>query len=161
MATKGMVYVPTVAHNQSYWDHADWYGFAPGYAEKFADYIGRNKDTLRRAIKAGVKIGMGSDAVFVGWSENARDLAIYVECGMTPEQALATATTVNATLVPNSERLGVIAPGAYADIVALEGDPLSDISAVLKGVRWVMKGGQVVVDRLQPAAAPSGSAARK
>jgi imidazolonepropionase-like amidohydrolase len=162
MATKGIVYVPTVAHNQSYWDHADWYGFAPGYAEKFADYIGRNKDTLRRAIKAGVKIGMGSDAVFVGWSENARDLAIYVECGMTPEQALATATTVNATLVPNSERLGVIAPGAYADIVALEGDPLSDISAVLKGVRWVMKGGQVVVDRLQPAAAPSaGSAARK
>ena len=162
MATNGIVYVPTVAHNQSYWDHADWYGFAPGYAEKFADYIGRNKETLRRAIKAGVKIGMGSDAVFVGWGENARDLAIYVECGMTPEQALATTTTVNATLVPNSERLGVIAPGAYADIVALEGDPLSDISTVLKGVRWVMKGGEVVVDRVRPAAAPStGSGGRQ
>jgi imidazolonepropionase-like amidohydrolase len=158
MAAKNIVYVPTVEHNQSYWDHADWYGFAPGYAEKFADYIARNKETLRQAIKAGVKIGMGSDAVFVGWGENARDLPIYVECGMTPEQALATTTTVNATLVPNSDRLGRIAPGAYADIVALQGDPLADISVVLKGVRWVMKGGQVVVDRLQPAApsAPSG-----
>ena len=77
---------------------------------------------------------------------------------MTPEQALATTTTVNATLVPNSDRLGRIAPGAYADIVALQGDPLADVSVVLKGVRWVMKGGQVVVDHLQPAApsAPSG-----
>jgi imidazolonepropionase-like amidohydrolase len=152
MAAKGIVYVPTVAHNQSYWDHADWYGFAPGYAEKFADYIARNKDTLRRAIKVGVKIGMGSDAVFVGWGENARDLPIYVECGMTPEQALATTTRVNAALVPETDRLGIIAPGAYADIVALQGDALADISVVLKGVRWVMKGGQVVVDRVQPAA---------
>ena len=83
MAAKNIVYVPTVGHNQSYWDHADWYGFAPGYAEKFADYIARNKETLRQAIKAGVKIGMGSDAVFVNWGENARDLPTYVECGMT------------------------------------------------------------------------------
>jgi imidazolonepropionase-like amidohydrolase len=160
MAAKGIVYVPTVGHNQSYWDHADWYGFPPGYAEKFADYIARNKETVRQAIKAGVKIGMGSDAVFVGWGENARDLPIYVECGMTPEQALATTTTVNATLVPNSDRLGSIAPGAYADIVALQGDPLADISVVMKGVRWVMKGGQVVVDRVQPAA-PSAPSDRR
>lgn len=158
MASKNIVYVPTVGHNQSYWDHADWYGFAPGYAEKFDDYIKRNKETVRQAIKAGVKIGMGSDAVFVNWGENARDLPVYVECGMTPEQALATTTTVNATLVPNGDRLGRIAPGAYADIVALQGDPLADVSVVLKGVRWVMKGGQVVVDHLQPGApsTPSG-----
>jgi imidazolonepropionase-like amidohydrolase len=157
MAAKRIVYVPTVAHNQSYWDHADWYGFAPGYAEKFSDYIARNKETVRRAIKVGVPIGMGSDAVFVGWGENARDLAIYVECGMTPEQALATTTVVNRALVPNGEHLGVIAPGTYADLVALEGDPLADISVVLKGVRWVMKGGQVVVDHTaaRPSAAPS------
>jgi imidazolonepropionase-like amidohydrolase len=161
MAAKGIVYVPTVAHNQSYWDHADWYGFAPGYAEKFADYIARNKETLRQAIRAGVKIGMGSDAVFVGWGENARDLPIYVECGMTPEQALATTTTVNATLVPETDRLGVIAPGAYADIVALQGDPMADISVVLKGVRWVMKGGHVVVDRQQPTTASSPRAERR
>lgn len=159
MASKGVVYVPTIGHNESYWDHADWYGFPPGYAEKFDDYIKRNKETLRRAIKAGVKIGMGSDAVFVNWGENARDLPTYVASGMTPEQALQTTTTINATLVPNTDRLGAIASGKYADIVALEGDPLADISVVVKGVRWVMKGGQVVVDRLQ-SGAPSAPPAK-
>lgn len=155
MVARGTVYIPTVAHNQSYWENADWYGFAPGYAEKFKDYIGRNLETVRRAIKAGVRIGMGSDAVFVMWGQNARDLPLYVECGMTPEQALTTATRVNATLVPMEKSLGAIAPGYYADIVALQGDPLADISVVLKGVRWVMKGGQVVVNRTETA--PSSS----
>lgn len=155
MAMRGTIYVPTVAHNQVYWDNADWFGFAPGYAEKFKDYIGRNMETVRRAIKAGVKIGMGSDAVFIGWGQNARDLPLYVECGMTPEQALATATTVNATLLPGEKSLGAIAPGYYADIVALQGDPLADVSVVLKGVRWVMKGGQVVVNKTETATSSS------
>jgi imidazolonepropionase-like amidohydrolase len=154
MVTRGTVYIPTVAHNRVYWENADWYGFAPGYAEKFKDYIDRNMETVRRAIKAGVRIGMGSDAVFVMWGQNARDLPLYVECGMTPEQALTTATKVNATLLPGEKSLGAIAPGYYADIVALQGDPLADINVVLKGVHWVMKGGQVVVDKT-PAASSS------
>jgi imidazolonepropionase-like amidohydrolase len=162
MATRGTVYIPTVAHNQDYWDNADWYGFAPGYAEKFKDYIARNKETLRRAIKAGVKIGMGSDAVFVMWGRNALDLPIYVEAGMTPEQALTAATKVNATLLPAEKSLGQLAPGYYADIVALQGDPLADIHVVLNGVRWVMKGGEVMVDRTGAATTTSshGDAAR-
>jgi imidazolonepropionase-like amidohydrolase len=155
MVNRGTVYIPTVAHNQSYWDNAAWYGFAPGYAAKFKDYIDRNKETVRRAIKAGVKIGMGSDAVFVMWGQNALDLPIYVECGMTPEQALAATTTVNATLLPVEKALGAVAPGYYADIVGIEGDPLADITLVLKNVRWVMKAGQVVLNKLQPAAPPS------
>ncbi|MFN2446085.1 MAG: amidohydrolase family protein [Vicinamibacterales bacterium] len=155
MAARGTVYVPTVAHNQVYWENADWFGFAPGYAEKFKDYIDRNMETVRRAIKAGVRVGMGSDAVFIGWGQNARDLRLYVECGMTPEQALATATTVNATLLPLEQSLGAVAPGYYADIVALQGDPLADINVVLQGVRWVMKGGQVVVNRTETASSSS------
>jgi imidazolonepropionase-like amidohydrolase len=74
---------------------------------------------------------------------------------MTPEQALATATTVNAALLPPEKSLGAIAPGYYADIVALQGDPLADINVVLKGVRWVMKGGQVVVNRTETASSSS------
>jgi imidazolonepropionase-like amidohydrolase len=155
MVAHRTVYVPTVAHNKIYWENADWFGFAPGYAEKFKDYIDRNMDTLRRGIKAGVRIGMGSDAVFIGWGQNARDLPLYVESGMTPEQALATATTVNATLLPGEKSLGAVAPGYYADIVALQGDPLADINVVLKGVRWVMKGGQVVVNRTDTASSSS------
>jgi imidazolonepropionase-like amidohydrolase len=155
MVNRGTVYIPTVAHNQSYWDNAAWYGFAPGYAAKFKDYIDRNKETVRRAFKAGVKIGMGSDAVFVMWGQNALDLPIYVECGMTPEQALAATTTVNATLLPVEKALGAVAPGYFADLVGIEGDPLADIAVVLKKVRWVMKGGEVVVNKLQSAAPPS------
>jgi imidazolonepropionase-like amidohydrolase len=155
MAARSTVYVPTVAHNRVYWENADWFGFAPGYADKFKDYIDRNMDTVRRAIKAGVRVGMGSDAVFIGWGQNARDLPLYVECGMTPEQALATVTSVNATLLPMEKSLGAVAPGYYADIVALQGDPLADINVVLKGVRWVMKGGQVVVNRTETASSSS------
>jgi imidazolonepropionase-like amidohydrolase len=157
MVARGTVYIPTVAHNRVYWEDADWYGFAPGYAEKFKDYIDRNMETVRRAIKAGVRIGMGSDAVFVMWGQNARDLPLYVECGMTPEQALTTATRVNATLLPMEKSLGAVAPGYYADIVALQGDPLADINVVLKGVRWVMKGGQVVVNRTETASSSSSN----
>jgi imidazolonepropionase-like amidohydrolase len=157
MVKRGTVYIPTVAHNQNYWDNADWYGFAPGYAEKFKDYIERNKETLRRAIKASVKIGMGSDAVFVMWGQNALDLPIYVQCGMTPEQALIAATRVNATLLPAEKSLGAVAPGYFADIVAVQGDPLADVNVVLKNVRWVMKGGQVVVNKIDGRTAPSAA----
>ena len=138
-------------------ENADWFGFAPGYAEKFKDYIDRNMETVRRAIKAGVRIGMGSDAVFTMWGQNARDLPLYVECGMTAEQALASATSVNATLLPMEKSLGAVAPGGYADIVALQGDPLADINVVLKGVRWVMKGGQVVVNRTETKSSSSSN----
>jgi imidazolonepropionase-like amidohydrolase len=155
MAARRTVYVPTVAHNKVYLENGDWFGFAPGYPEKFKDYIDRNMETVRRAIKAGVRVGMGSDAVFIGWGQNARDLPLYVECGMTPEQALATVTTVNAVLLPPEKSLGAVAPGYYADIVALQGDPLADINVVLKGVRWVMKGGQVVVNRTDTATSSS------
>ncbi len=161
MVTRGTVYIPTVAHNQNYWDNADWYGFAPGYAEKFKDYIARNKETLRRAIKAGVRIGMGSDAVFVMWGQNELDLPIYVECGMTAEQALAATTRVNATLLPMEKSLGAVAPGYFADIVAVQGDPLADINVVLKNVRWVMKGGQIVVNKTGASSATSAAGQAK
>jgi imidazolonepropionase-like amidohydrolase len=74
-------------------------------------------------------------------------LAWFVKAGMTPAQALATATTNGAQLLGQSKKLGAIAPGFYADIVAVEGNPLADITVVLERVRWVMKGGVIVVDK--------------
>jgi imidazolonepropionase-like amidohydrolase len=94
-----------------------------------------------------VKIAMGSDAVFSGFGENTRELTWFVKAGMTPAQALAAATTNGAALLGHERDLGAVAPGFYADIVAVEGDPTADIDAVINGVRWVMKGGRVVVDR--------------
>jgi imidazolonepropionase-like amidohydrolase len=68
-----------------------------------------------------------------------------VKAGMTPEQALETATTIPAKMLGHPKDLGAIAPGLYADVVAVEGDPLKDITAITDRVRWVMKGGTVVV----------------
>ena len=73
---------------------------------------------------------------------------------MTPAQALAAATTNGAALLGMEESLGAVAPGYYADIVAVEGDPLADIEAVVQRVRWVMKGGRVVVDRSEHGSRP-------
>ena len=81
------------------------------------------------------------------FGENTRELGWFVKAGMTPAQALATATGNAAALLGMGKDLGAVAPGYYADLVAVEGDPLSDIGAVIGGVRWVMKGGEVVVDR--------------
>jgi imidazolonepropionase-like amidohydrolase len=84
--------------------------------------------------------------VFTGFGENTRELEQFVKAGMTPAQALYAATRGGAELLGKSKELGAVAPGYYADIVAVEGDPLADVGAIVHGVRWVMKGGRVVVD---------------
>jgi imidazolonepropionase-like amidohydrolase len=150
MARRRTVYVPTVEHNRYYIQHRDEFGYDDAVVKRLEDYVQRNLATLRRAFKAGVPIAMGSDAVFTGFGENARELERFVEAGMTPAQALHSATTVGASLLNMSDSLGAIAPGYLADIVAVEGDPLADIQAVTRRVRWVMKGGSVVVPLRPP-----------
>ena len=147
MVRRGTVYVPTVDHNRYYIDHRDEFGYGPEVVKRLQDYLERNVATLERAVRAGVTIAMGSDAVFTGFGENTRELQWFVKAGMSPAQALASATTVGAALLGQEDRLGRIAPGYLADLVAVEGDPLADIGAVIRGVRWVMKAGRVVVDR--------------
>jgi imidazolonepropionase-like amidohydrolase len=81
------------------------------------------------------------------FGQNTRELEWMVKAGMTPAQALATATTTAAELLDQKARLGRIAPGYAADIVAVEGKPLENINDVITGVRWVMKDGLVVVGK--------------
>jgi len=150
MARRGTVWVPTIDHNRYYVDAKDEFGFAPETIPPLKVYIEKNLESTRRAFKAGVKIGMGSDAVYTMFGQNTRELGWFVKAGMTPAQALATATTIPAALLGHGKDLGAIAPGYFADIVAIEGDPLADINAVVNGVRWVMKGGAVVFDRRAP-----------
>ncbi len=94
---------------------------------------------------------MGSDAVFTMFGQNTRELGWFVKAGMTPAKALEAATSNGAVLLGMEDKLGAIAPGYYADIVALDGDPLTDIDVVINKVRWVMKGGAVVIDKSKPA----------
>jgi imidazolonepropionase-like amidohydrolase len=147
MARRGTFYVPTVDHNRYYAEHKDEFGYGDTAVAHLDAYRARNLETVRRAIRAKVKIAMGSDAVFTMFGENTRELGWLVKAGMTPAQALAAATTNGAALLGMEKELGAIAPGYYADLVAVEGDPAADINAVIGGVKWVMKGGEVVVDR--------------
>jgi imidazolonepropionase-like amidohydrolase len=93
-----------------------------------------------------VKIAMGSDAVFSMFGQNTRELGWLVKAGMTPAQALAAATTIPAALLDREHELGAIAAGYLADIVAVDGDPLTDVNVLIQKVQWVMKGGAIVVD---------------
>ena len=147
MARRGTFYVPTVDHNRYYAEHAAIFGYDSTAVAGLNRYRERNLATLRRALKAHVRIAMGSDAVFTMFGENTRELEWLVKAGMTPTQALATATESGAALLGKEKELGAVAPGYFADLVGVEGDPRADIRAVTAGVRWVMKGGKVVVDR--------------
>ena len=147
MVKRGTVWVPTIDHNRYYVDAKDEYGFKPEAIPPLQDYIQRNLESTRRAVKAGVRLGMGSDAVYTMFGQNTRELGWLVKAGLTPAQALAAATTTAADLLGMSERLGRIAPGYAADLVAVDGDPLANIDALFTGVRVVIKDGKTVVDK--------------
>ena len=151
MAKRGVTYVPTVDHNRYYAEHAAEFGYGDSAVAHLNEYRAKNFETLRRAFRAGVPIAMGSDAVFTMFGENTRELGWFVKAGMSPTQALATATTRGAALLGMEKELGAVAPGYYADLVGVLGNPETDISAVIQRVRWVMKGGVVVVDRTSEA----------
>ena len=107
-----------------------------------AEYIlPRARQSLQLAIKSGVKIAFGTDAAVIPHGQNAKEFGVLVERGMTPLEAIRTATVNAADLLGVNDR-GNIAPGLLSDIVAVPGNPLDNIR-VLEDVRFVMKGGQV------------------
>jgi imidazolonepropionase-like amidohydrolase len=146
LARRKIFYVPTIDHNRYYADNAALLKYTAEDVEGLKNYIARNLETARKAFKAGVRFAMGSDAVYTMFGENTRELEWFVKAGMSPEEALRAATANGAALLGRETELGVIKPGAYADIAAVEGDPLADIHVVIEKVRWVMKGGAVVVE---------------
>ena len=146
MVRRGTFYVPTIDHNRYYAEYAKDFRYTPQQVAALDSFRLRNQETARRAFKAGVKFGMGSDAVFHMFGQNTHELGLYVKAGMTPAQALATATVNGAAILGMEKKLGRIAPGYFADIVAVDGNPLDDINVAISKVKWVMKGGSVVVD---------------
>jgi imidazolonepropionase-like amidohydrolase len=101
------------------------------------------RDNFRKAVKAGAKMAFGSDAGIYPHGDNAKQFVRMVEYGMSPLQAIQSATLNAAALMGKSADYGALSPGLQADIIAVPGNPLSDVK-LLQQVRFVMKGGVVV-----------------
>ena len=126
---------------------ADWiqeYGrLPPFYAQKAKDVTAVARANLKKAVNAGVKIALGTDAAVYPHGLNAHELEIYVDqFGMTPLAALQTGTINAADLMGWSDKVGALEPGKWADIIAVAGDPLRDVK-LLQNVAFVMKAGTV------------------
>src|SRR5437588_1870584 len=138
MLQKGIYYVPTI-----YVGEYVAQGRANAGAKVWLDMIKIHADIFRKAVNAGVKIAFGTDVGGFDWGINpAIEFPLMVKYGMTPLQAVRSATTTAAELLGMQNDLGSIAPGKYADVVAVKGDPLGDIS-LLQKIDFVMKGGEV------------------
>ena len=138
MLKQGTWYVPTLAVYYKDWDPADTLA---GQRDRKRTAV--HAVSFAKALKAGVKIAFGTDVGGFPWSESiAQEFGREVELGMTPMQAIQSATVKAADLLGMAGQIGVIAPGAYADLMAVEGDPLADVAA-LEHASFVMTGGRV------------------
>jgi imidazolonepropionase-like amidohydrolase len=139
----GAWYVPTISAGRYVADKAKVAGYYSQLVQPKAAAIGPLiQATAGRAYKAGVKIAFGTDAGVFPHGENAKEFAYLVEAGFTPLDAVRAGTVNAAALLNQSSRLGSVEPGYAADIVAVSGDPLRDIS-LLQHVQFVMKEGVV------------------
>jgi imidazolonepropionase-like amidohydrolase len=138
MVEKGIYYVPTI-----YVGEYVAQGRAAAGAKVWLDMIRIHGDTFHRAVNAGVKIAFGTDVGGFDWGINpAIEFPLMVKYGMTPMQAIRSATVTAAEMLGMQNDAGEIAAGKYADMVAVKGDPLSDIS-LLQKIDFVMKGGKI------------------
>ena len=143
MKRRGVVYVPTLMAVEDVERRAKENKLPPLIAEKALAAAGSLARTFQTAVKLGVTIGMGTDSGVSHHGFNAHEITLMVKNGMTPAQALQAATVVDARLLQMEDRIGKLAPGYLADVIAVPGNVLQDPSAVER-VSLVVKGGQVV-----------------
>jgi imidazolonepropionase-like amidohydrolase len=138
MLKQGTWYVPTLSAYYHDWAPADT---PAGQRDRLR--VSLHEPSFKKALKAGVKIAFGTDMGGIPWTEPiAQEFSRMVEFGMSPMEAIQSATTRGAALLEMEGKIGVVAPGAFADIIAINGDPLHDIKA-LENVQFVMKDGKV------------------
>jgi imidazolonepropionase-like amidohydrolase len=141
IAQRGIYWVPTITVGAY---------VAPGRGGNWTKMVDLEKTAFQKALKKNVKIALGTDAGGFDWKEvnQAKEFEYYVDYGMTPMQALRSGTTVAADLLGWSDKVGTVEAGKWADLVAVSGDPLKDITEVER-VKFVMKAGVVYKNELR------------
>lgn len=143
MKEHGTYLVPTLYLGDWFMANAERLNIPPFIMAKARAVMPVARLNLSRAFKAGVKVAFGTDAAVYPHGLNAHEFAVMVKLGLTAMQAIQSATVNGADLLGWSDRIGALEPGRFADIIAVSGDPTSDVSE-LERVRFVMKGGTVV-----------------
>jgi len=142
MKQHGTYLVPTLYLGDWFLENAPKMNVPPSMLAKGKEVMPAARKNIAHAFASGVKVGFGTDAAVYPHGLNAREFAVMVKLGLTPLQAIQAATLNDADLLGWSDKVGVLEPGRYADIIAVEGDPLADITT-LERVKFVMKGGVV------------------
>jgi imidazolonepropionase-like amidohydrolase len=143
MKEHGTYLVPTLYLGDWMIDNAGLTRLPPPLLAKAREVIPAARKNIAHAFASGVKVAFGTDAAVYPHGLNAHEFAVMVRLGLTPLQAIQAATLNAADLLGWSGKVGTLEPGAWADIVAVEGDPTKDVTT-LERVRFVMKGGEVV-----------------
>jgi imidazolonepropionase-like amidohydrolase len=142
MKQHGTYLVPTLYLGDWFMENAPKTGVPPQMLAKAKEVMPAARKNVAHAFASGVKVGFGTDAAVYPHGLNAHEFAVMVQLGLTPLQAIQAATVNDADLLGWSDKIGVLEPGHYADIIAVDGDPLTDVTT-LERVKFVMKGGVV------------------
>ena len=142
MKQHGTYLVPTLYLGDWFMENAPKTGVPPAMLAKAKEVMPAARKNIAHAFASGVKVGFGTDAAVYPHGLNAHEFAVMVQLGLTPLQAIQAATVNDADLLGWSDKVGVLEPGHYADIIAVDGDPLQDVTTLEK-VKFVMKGGLV------------------
>ena len=145
MAESGIFFVPTLSVYRFHAEKGSPHGRA-----RAAELREHHARSIQMALEAGVKVVAGTDRGSWVHGNNAEELGLLVNAGLTPAQAIAAATGLAAQCLGLQQEIGTIAPGKKADLILVEGDPLRDVTILEegRGIKLVMKGGSVYVDRL-------------
>jgi imidazolonepropionase-like amidohydrolase len=143
MKEKGTYLVPTIYLTDWFLENYPSLGLPPQIIAKAKEVMPAMKKNLTHAIQQGVPVAFGTDAAVYPHGLNAREFVVLVRMGLTPIQAIQTATVHASKLLGWEDRIGAVEAGKFADLIAVEGDPTKDVTE-LERIKFVMKGGQVV-----------------